>query len=171
MTCRYLGKNKLTDDNKKQIRSSYPGFVFNELAKFVHQARPTTVDSWGYNYVTFPYNILYGRIPLLNMNFFRLKISSNDYSDWLNTSYNIVFQSDAKKIPKPLTICEALLDKNVLPIKKIVNDIGDLNKLIEKERKNFFLYGYSNIISNTFFIELNKKIQSCGLISLRYSED
>ena len=105
------------------------------------------------------------------MNFFRLKISSNDYSDWLNTSYNIVFQSDAKKIPKPLIICEALFDKNVLPIKKLVNDIGDLNKLIEKEGKNFFLYGYSNIISNTFFIELNKKIQSCGLISLRYSED
>ena len=68
------------------------------------------------------------------MNFFRLKISSNDYSDWLNTSYNIFFQSDVKNIPKPLTTCEALFDKNVLPIKKLVNDIGDLNKLIEKER-------------------------------------
>ena len=57
MTCRYLGENKLTDDDKKQIRFLCPGFVFNELAKFVRQARPTTVDSWGYSYVTFPHNI------------------------------------------------------------------------------------------------------------------
>ena len=62
------------------------------------------------------------------MNFFRLKISLNDYSDLLNTSYNIFFQSDVKSIPKPLIIWEALFDKNVLPFKKLVNDIGDLDK-------------------------------------------
>ena len=62
------------------------------------------------------------------MNFFRLKISLNDYSDLLNTSYNIFFQSDVKSIPKPSIICEALFDKNVLPFKKLVNDIGDLDK-------------------------------------------
>ena len=62
------------------------------------------------------------------MNFFRLKISLNDYSDLLNTSDNIFFQSDVKSIPKPLIICEALFDKNVLPFKKLVNDIGDLDQ-------------------------------------------
>ena len=52
------------------------------------------------------------------------------------------------------TKCEELFDKNVLPIKKLVKDIGDLNNLTIKETKTFFLYDDSNLISNTFFAEL-----------------
>ena len=37
----------------KQIRSSYAGFIFNELAKFVREIRATTIDSWGYHDITF----------------------------------------------------------------------------------------------------------------------
>ena len=70
--------------------------------------------------------------------FFRLKISSNEYSEWWNTSYNIFFQSDVKSILKPLTYCEELFDKDVLPNKKLVHDIGDVSKLIHKEKNNFF---------------------------------
>ena len=57
----------------------------------------------------------------------------------------------------------------MLPIKKLVKDIGDLNNLTIKETKNFFLYDDSNLISNTFFTELNKKIQAYGFISLLYN--
>ena len=53
--------------------------------------------------------------------------------------------------------------------KKLVKDIGDLNNLTIKETKNFFLYDDSNLISNTFFTELNKKIQAYGYISLLYN--
>ena len=67
------------------------------------------------------------------------------------------------------TKCEELFDKNVLPIKKLVKDIGDLNNLTIKETKNFFLYDDGNLISNTFFTELNKKIQAYGYISLLYN--
>ena len=59
-----------------------------------------------------------------------------------------------------------MFDKNVLPIKKLVKDIGELNNLTIKETKNFFLYDDSNLISNTFFTELNKKIQCYGFMSL-----
>ena len=62
-----------------------------------------------------------------------------------------------------------MFDKNVLPVKKLVKDIGDLNNLTFKETKNFFLYDDSNFISNTFFTELNKKIQCYGFISLLYN--
>ena len=62
-----------------------------------------------------------------------------------------------------------MFDKNVLPVKKLVKDIGDLNDLTFKEAKNFFLYDDSNFISNTFFTELNKKIQCYGFISLLYN--
>ena len=73
-----------------------------------------------------------------------------------------------KKIPKPLKYYEALFDKDVLEIKQLVKDIGDLKNLIHKEQKKFILYDDSNIISDTFFTELNKNIPSYGLISLHY---
>ena len=55
-------------------------------------------------------------------------------------------------------------------IKKLVKDIGNLNNLTIKETKSFFLYDNSNLISNTFFTELNKKIQACGYILLLYND-
>ena len=61
-------------------------------------------------------------------------------------------------IPEPITKCEELFGYNVLPIKKLVKDIGDLNNLTIKETKKLFLYDDSNLISNTFFTELNKKV-------------
>ena len=53
-----------------------------------------------------------------------------------------------------MTHCEKLFDKYVLPIKKLVKDIGDLHFIDQKVRKNYFLYDDSNLITNRFF---NKK--------------
>ena len=72
-------------------------------------------------------------------------------------------------IPKPLSFCEELFDRNVLKIKKLVKDIGDLTPLIHKEQKTLFLYDDSNIITDTFLTEINKNIQTYGLISLEYN--
>ena len=47
-------------------------------------------------------------------------------------------QTIHKKIPEPLDACEQLFDKNILEIKKLVKDIGDLTPLIHKEQKKFF---------------------------------
>ena len=73
-----------------------------------------------------------------------------------------------KKIPKPPKYCEELFDKDVLEIKQLVKDIGDLKTLIHREQKKNILYDDSNLISDTFFTELNKNIQSYGIISLQY---
>ena len=62
-----------------------------------------------------------------------------------------------------------MFNKNVLPIKKLVKDIGDLNNLTIKETKNFFLYDDSDFITNIFFTELNKKVQCYGFVSLLYN--
>ena len=48
-------------------------------------------------------------------------------------------------------------------------EIADLNDVIFKETKIFYLYDDSNFISNTSFTELNKKIQCYGFISLFYT--
>ena len=57
-----------------------------------------------------------------------------------------------------------------MKIKKLEKDIGDLNDIIFKETKKFYLYGDSNFVSSTFFTELNKKIQSYGFILLLYTK-
>ena len=61
-----------------------------------------------------------------------------------------------------------MFDKDVLEIKQLVKDIGDLKTLIHREQKKNILYDDSNLISDTFFTELNKNIQSYGIISLQY---
>ena len=61
-----------------------------------------------------------------------------------------------------------MFDKDVLEIKQLLKDIGDLNTLFRREQKNFVLYDDSNIMSNTFFTKLNENIQFYGRISLQY---
>ena len=90
------------------------------------------------------------------------------YKEWLGTDKRTFMKPYIKKKTKPLKYCEGLFDKDVVEIKQLVKDIGDLNLLIHREPKNFVSYDDSNIISNTSFTELNKNIKSYGRISLQY---
>ena len=102
------------------------------------------------------------------MGFEAVSAVTKKYKEWLGTDKRIFMKPYIKKKPKPLKYCEELFDKDVVEIKQLVKDIGDLNTLIHREQKNFVLYDDSNIISDTFFTELNKNIQSYGRISLQY---
>ena len=93
------------------------------------------------------------------------------YKKWLGTDNAIFCKQIIKKIPAPLSFCEQSFDKNVLELTKIVKGIGDLTPVIHKEQNKFFLHDDSNIITNTFFTEFNKKIQCYGFISLEYNHD
>ena len=97
--------------------------------------------------------------------------SIQKYKNWLGTNVRIFMKPFIRQIPKPLSFCEELFDRNVLEIKKLVKDIDDLTPLIHKEQKSFFLYDDSNIITDTFLTEINKNIQTYGLISLEYNHD
>ena len=144
----------------------YPDFCFTYLAKFIRLPQIRDVDIFGREDMILFKNTKYSKMPLTDepiMNFF---VSNKSYSKWFKKDYNLLFSTSIVDIPESLTKCEKLFDKNVLPIKKLVKDIGDLNNLTIKETKNFFLYDDSNLISNTFFTELNKKIQAYGFISL-----
>ena len=63
-------------------------------------------------------------------------ISYNSYSKWFKNDYNVLYSISLINIPETLTQCKKLFDKNVLPIEKLVKDIGDLNNLTIKETKN-----------------------------------
>ena len=55
---------------------------------------------------------------------------------WFNANTCAVFyRTSIVDIPEPMSKCEELFDKNVLPIKKLVKGIGNLDDLIIKERK------------------------------------
>ena len=54
-------------------------------------------------------------------------------NEWLGTDDRIFMRPYIKKIPKPLKYCEELFDKDVLEIKKLVKNIGNLNPLIHKK--------------------------------------
>ena len=97
--------------------------------------------------------------------------SIQKYKNWLGTNVRIFMKPFIRQIPKPLSFCEELFDRNVLEIKNLVKDIDDLTPLIHKEQKSFFLYDDSNIITDTFLTEINKNIQTYGLISLEYNHD
>ena len=68
------------------------------------------------------------------MNFF---ISNNQYSKWFKKTYEVLYKISVVDIPESMTECEKLFGKNVLPIKKLVEDIGHLDSLVIKKTKNF----------------------------------
>ena len=127
------------------------------------------IDFFGAEDMVFMQKTEYNKMPLTDepmMNFFT---SNNSYSKWFKNDYNVLYSISLINIPETLTQCKKLFDKNVLPIEKLVKDIGDLNNLTIKETENLLLYDDSNLISNTFFIEFNKKIQCHGFISSLYN--
>ena len=67
-----------------------------------------------------------------------------------------------------MTYCEALFDKNILQIQKLVHDIGDLSKLIHKKEKHFF---YMMIVILLLIHFLQKSIKKYGLISFEYDQN
>lgn len=103
--------------------------------------------------------------------FVSFESSVNAYKDWLKTDDNILYEFSRINLPGSLTTCLTLFNKNVIPIKKLVNDIGDLKDVINTDTKNFFLYDDSNFILDTFFTELNKSVQAYGIIATFYNNN
>ena len=165
---KYLGRYLLNDEDKKQLRALYPDFVFSELVIFA-RFPSSQLDEFGPTDIIFMGKSEYNKIPYVTMNIFNFVILSNDYKKWLHATYGILCCTKLKDILKPISQWERLFNKNVLPVKKLVKIIGDLNNLTIKETKNFFLYDDSNLITYSFFIEINKKIQCYGYISLLYN--
>ena len=120
--------------------------------------------------IFYPYNYYgsFGQVGYPVIGFQAVSQATQKYKEWLGTDNRIFMKPYIRKIPKLLTDCQKLFDKDVLEMKQLVKDIGDLNNLIHKEQKNFILYDESDFIKETFFTELNKNIPSYGIISLHY---
>ena len=80
----------------------------------------------------------YGFIPIPRSEIIGFSILNPTYKKWFKTGYAIFDEPRMFDIPEPISQCEKLFDKNVLPIKKLVKDIGNLDNLTIKETNNFF---------------------------------
>ena len=166
---------KLNDDDKKQVNLLYPNFSFNSLTLLTRPLVEWRGDSFTNKDMILFDDTKYNQLPNIRKDDFLSKsywhyISNSSYHQWLNTPHGILFGHVFKDLPKPLTECKKLFDKNVLKIKKLEKEIGNLNGAIFKETKKFYLYDNSNVISNTFFTELNRKIQCYRFILLLYTK-
>ena len=136
--CQRLGARQLNDDDLNQLRKIYPGFCYSKLDKWVRRVKPTTLDRWDRKDIKTMSQTEYGFMPMPKSEIISLEISNLIYKKWFKTSYSIFSEPSVVNIPEPISQCEKLFDKNVLSIKKLVKDIGNLNNITIKETKNFF---------------------------------
>ena len=91
------------------------------------------------------------------------------YENYLNSNSGIFYFDSYKDLPVDLAEWEKVFDEEVLKIKKLVHDIGEINELIEDEQLNLILYDDSNIIEETFIQRSNKQLQLYGFISIPFA--
>ena len=94
---------------------------------------------------------------------------NSKYKDYLDSNNGIFYFDSYRDLPGGLDECEKLSDKDVLEIKKLVNDIGQLKEITEYEQLNLALYDDSNIIEETFVQRFNKQLQLYGFISIPFA--
>ena len=92
--------------------------------------------------IFYPYNYYgsFGQVGYPVMKFESVPPATKKYKEWLGTDNRIFMKPYIKKMPKPLKYCQELFDKDVLEIKQLVKDIGDLNTLIKREQKKIVLH-------------------------------
>ena len=164
-------EHKLNDDDKKQLNALYPNFSFHSLTLLTRLSSDWRGDNFTNNDMVLLQNTKYNQLPNIkedkNVNR-NLYINCFKFSIYqmVNSPSEISFKDVFKDIPRPLTEGEKLFDKNVLKIKKLEKEIGDLNDAIFKETKKFNLYDDSNFIFNTFFTELKNTVLRFYFVTL-----
>ena len=171
--CEYSGDYPLTDDDKKELEKNFPNFSFNSLGEYVSISNKTNNTQWKQNDLLFPSSTKKAANTTTvfdpKTQFMKFVCENTKYKDYLDTNNGIFFFDSYKDLPGDLDDCEKLFDKDVLEIKKLVNDIGRLLEITEYEQLNLALYDDSNIIEETFVQRFNKQIQLYGFISIPFA--
>ena len=164
--CQYV--KTLNTTALKELNSLYPHFTLQQL------------DCWKVPTDKYTYwksdDLLTPNSSFLNYSDFQFNFSEfSDEKDkkdnlWLWSNKSIYNKPTTKILPGTLEEAENQFDKNVMSIKTLVKEIGKIKELIHKEQKKK-LYDDSDIITHTFFTEINEKIPCFGMISLEYDKN
>ena len=101
--------------------------------------------------------------------FMKFVCSNKKYKEYLDSNNGIFYSNSYKDLPDDLNECEKLFDKDVLEIKKLVQDIGALNEVTEDEQLNLAIYDDSNLVEETYIQRFNKHLQLYGFISIPFA--
>ena len=152
---------------------NFPNFSFNSLGEYVSTSNKTNNTQWKQNDLLFPPSTKKAANTTTAFDpktqFMKFVCENTKYKDYLDSNDGIFFFDSYKDLPGDLDDCEKLFDKDVLEIKKLVNDIGRLLEITEYEQLNLALYDDSNIIEETFVQRFNKQIQLYGFISIPFA--
>ena len=127
--CQHLGTRKLSHEDKKQLKNIYPGFCYSLLDRWIRRVNPTALDDRERKDIKLMHEMEYGFIPIPRSAIIGFSISNPTYKKWFKRSFTIFDEPTTVDIPEPISQYEKLFDKNVLPIKKLVKDIGSLDNL------------------------------------------
>ena len=172
--CSYYGDYVLTNDDKKEIEKNFPNFSFKTLSKYFVGPKDISTQ-WKQNDLLFPSatetSSNSSSIFDPKTQFMKFVSENVKYKDYLDSNDGVFFFESLKDLPGDLDDCEKLFDKDVLEIKKLVNDIGLLKEITKYEQLNLGLYEHDNIIDETFIQRLNKRIQLYGFISIPFAQN
>ena len=134
---KYMESYTLNVDDQKELRSMLPNFKLKQFHKWMKVK--VSAQQYQNELIFYPYNYYgsFGQVGYPVIGFQAVSQATQKYKEWLGTDNRIFMKPYIRKIPKPLTDCEKLFDKDVLEIKQLVKDIGDLNTLIRREQKNY----------------------------------
>ena len=131
--CDYMGDYPLTDDDKKELKNFFPNFTFNSLGEYVSISDKTNKTQWKENDVLFPSSTKTATNSTTAFDpktqFMKFLCENTKYKDYLDSNDGIFFFNSYKDLPGDLDECEKLFDKDILEIKKLVNDIGLLQEI------------------------------------------
>ena len=173
--CGFIGYYILTDHDKQEINKVFPNFSFNTLCEYVALNEKGDNVHWETNDLIFPLDSYRtGSTTTVfdpKTQFMKFVSKNVKYKDYLDSNDGVFFFESLKDLPGDLDDCEKLFDKDVLEIKKLVNDIGLLKETTEYEQLNLGLYDDDNIIDETFIQRLNKRIQIYDFISIPFVQN
>ena len=129
---------ELNVNDQKELCSMFPNFQL----KIFHKWMKVKVSAQQYQneVIFYPFNYYssFDQVGYPAVSFQAISPKTKKYKEWLGTDNRTFMKPYIKKIPKPLKFCEGLFDEDVLTIKQLVKDIGDLNTLIHKKQKKLF---------------------------------
>ena len=139
--CTYIGWYKLTDHDKQEINKLYPGFSFNTLGEYVSHSRSTRNTSWEVGDLTLFLSTEYKSRGVTKKfdpkkHFMKFFCSNTKYKDYLDSNNGKFYFDSYRDLPDDLQECEKLFDKDVLEIKKLVQDIGAIKEVTKDEQLN-----------------------------------
>ena len=158
----------MTTQDKAAINRLYPNFSFKYLSEFVYKGTSRNRFQWGEDDLFVLPSTKPDKGDFKN-SFMKFVCSKSKYEDYLNSNNGIFYFDSYKNLPNDLAECEKLFDEEVLKIKKIVGDIGELKEITDNEQLNLTLYDDSNIIEETFIQRFNKHLQLYGFISIPFA--